>query len=78
MHRVLYRLLVTMVTLLFRSGRDKDLEIVVLRHQLIVLRRQINRPALTEADRSLLGAIASVLPRARRAGCGRPRSVPGG
>ena len=68
MHRVLYRLLVTAVTLLARSGRDKDLEIVVLRHQLTVLRRQIDRPALTEANRSLLGAIAAVLPRARRLG----------
>ena len=46
MHRLLYRLLVTVVTLLARSGRDKDLEIVVLRHQLIVLRRQIDRPVL--------------------------------
>jgi hypothetical protein len=65
MHTVLYRLLVTVVTLLARSGRDKDLEILVLRHQLLVLRRQIDRPALNETDRSLLGAIAAVLPRAR-------------
>ena len=68
MHRILYRLLVTIVTLLARSDRDKDLEIVVLRHQLMVLRRQIDRPALTEPDRSLLGAIAAVLPRPRQAG----------
>lgn len=68
MHHLLYRLLVTVVTLLFSSGRDKDLEIVVLRHQLMVLRRQIDRPALTEADRSLLSAIAAALPRARRVG----------
>lgn len=68
MHRLLYRLLVAIVTMLARSGRDKDLEIVVLRHQLLVLRRQMDRPTLTEADRSLLGAIAAVLPRARRAG----------
>ena len=68
MHRVLYRLLVTIVGLLAGSGRDKDLEIVVLRHQLRVLRRQTDRPALTERDRSLLGAIAAALPRARRAG----------
>ena len=47
MHRVLYGLLVMVVTLLARSGRDKDLEIVVLRHQLMVLRRQIDRPELT-------------------------------
>lgn len=56
MHRVLYRLVVTVVTLLARSSRDKDLEIIVLRHQLMVLRRQIDRPALTEPDRSLIGA----------------------
>jgi transposase InsO family protein len=68
MHRVLYRLLVSLASLLVRTGRAKDLEIIVLRHQLTVLRRQLARPALTEPDRTLLGAIASVLPRARRAG----------
>ena len=34
-----------------RSGRAKELEIVVLRHQLAVLRRQIARPQLTDTDR---------------------------
>jgi len=68
MHRVLYRLLVAIVSMLVRSGRAKDLEIIVLRHQLTVLRRQVDRPGLTEADRSLLGAIAAVLPRPRRDG----------
>lgn len=53
MHRVLQRLFVTIVTLLTRSGRDKDLEIIVLRQQLTVLHRQPTRPALTEADRNL-------------------------
>ena len=51
-----------------RSGRSKDLEIIVLRHQLAVLRRQIDRPELTDADRSLLGAIAAALARPSRAG----------
>ena len=50
------------------SGRSKDLEIVVLRHQLTVLRRQSGRPALTDTDRTLLAAIAKSLPRALRAG----------
>ena len=40
----------------------------MLRHQLGVLRRQIDRPELTDADRSLLGAIAAALPRPSRAG----------
>ncbi len=40
MYRVLYRLLVAVMSLLVRSGWAKDLEIVVLRHQLTVLRRR--------------------------------------
>jgi putative transposase len=40
----------------------------VLRHQLMVLRRHDDRPELNDSDRSLLGAIARALPRARRAG----------
>lgn len=56
------------MALLVRSDREKDVEIIVLRHQLTVLRRQIDRPALTEPDRTLLGVIAAALPRARRAG----------
>ncbi len=46
----------------FASGRSKDLEIIVLRHQLAVLRRQHDRPTLTINDRSLLGAIAQHSP----------------
>ena len=51
-----------------RSDRSKDLEIIVLRHQLGVLCRQIDRPELTDTDRSLLGAIAAALARPSRAG----------
>ena len=51
-----------------RSGRSKDLEIIVLRHQFAVLRRQIDRPEITDADRSLLAAIAAALPRSSRTG----------
>jgi transposase InsO family protein len=66
--RVLYRLLAGLAALAVRSGRAKDLEIVVLRHQVAVLRRQVNRPKLHEADRSLLAAVGRVLPRRRREG----------
>ena len=51
-----------------RSGRYKDLDSIVLRHQLAVLRRQVDRPELTDADRTLLGAIAAALARPSRAG----------
>src|ERR687892_1383809 len=43
----------------------KDLEIVVLRHQLNVLRRQVKRPRFRLSDRVLLAAAARRLPRAR-------------
>jgi hypothetical protein len=62
MHRILYRIIAALARLAVRSRRSKDLEIIVLRHQLGVLRRQIDRPALNNDDRSLLGAIAAALP----------------
>ena len=68
MYRILYRFLASLARLTVRSGRSKDLEIIVLRHQLAVLRRQINRPEFTDADRSLLAAIAAALARPSRAG----------
>ncbi|MBN4047674.1 hypothetical protein JYT71_01560 [Acidimicrobiaceae bacterium AH-315-P05] len=63
MFRILYRFLTSMTRLAVRSGRSKDLEIIVLRHQLSVLNRQIDRPQLGADDRTLLGAIAQALPR---------------
>jgi putative transposase len=68
MHRTLYRLVIGVLGLAVRSGRSKDLEIIVLRHQLAVLRRQVDRPAINNDDRTLLGAIAQALPRRVRAG----------
>ena len=51
---VLARRVLALAALGFRSDRCKDLEIVVLRHELAVLRRQVARPELTEADRVFL------------------------
>ena len=68
MYRILYRFLSALASLTVRSGRSKDLEIIVLRHQLMVLRQQIDQPKLNDNDRALLGAIAAALPRPRRSG----------
>jgi putative transposase len=56
---------VQLLVLLARGDAAKDLEILVLRHQLTVLRRQIPRPKLEPADRALLAAVSRVLPRSR-------------
>jgi transposase len=57
------RRLLELVVLRFRSEREKEIEILLLRHQLRVLERQVARPELTQADRALLAAFSRVLPR---------------
>jgi transposase InsO family protein len=66
--RILYRLIAALARLAVRSGRAKDLEIIVLRHQLAVLGRNVDRPQVTDDDRSLLAAVAHALPRPSRNG----------
>jgi transposase len=56
----------TWVALLMRSEASKTAEILVLRHQVNVLRRQVARPRPCWADRALLSALARLLPKARR------------
>jgi hypothetical protein len=51
------------LVLLARSDAAKDLEILVLRHQLTVLRRQVTRPRLEPMDRALLAAVSRALRR---------------
>ena len=56
---------IQLLALLARGDVAKDMEILVLRHQLTVLRRQVPRPKLQPADRALLAAVSRVLPPAR-------------
>jgi putative transposase len=62
---LMFRRVMALVLLCFRSSDFKELEIVVLRHELAVLRRQVSRPALRPADRAFPTAASRLLPRAR-------------
>jgi putative transposase len=58
------RRLLELLVLWIRSERAKEVEILVLRHQLRLLERQVARPALGAGDRALLAALSRALPRA--------------
>jgi hypothetical protein len=65
---LVYLLVRMLLRLLIPDGQGeaaKDLEIVVLRHQLSVLRRQTKRPRFRLSDRAFLAAAARRLPRDR-------------
>jgi putative transposase len=55
--------LLAFVVLLARSDRSKELEILLLRHELSILRREVGRPRLAERDRLVLAALSRVMPR---------------
>ena len=61
---VVLRRVLQLAVLRLRSNDLKDLEIVVLRHELAILRRRTRRPAMTWTDRLFLAA-ASRFPAAR-------------
>jgi hypothetical protein len=55
--------LLELIVLLGRRERSKELEILVLRHELSILRRQVRQPRFEPHDRLLLAALSGVLPR---------------
>ena len=56
------------MVLRIRSDTTKDIEILVLRHQLAVLQRRTPRPRMSWTDRALTAALARLLP----SGCREP------
>ena len=78
LYAVVCRLL-ELIVLFARRDRAKELEILLLRHELSILRRQVPQPRFELHDRLLLAALSRVLPHAdgSRSWFGRRRCCAG-
>ena len=75
--RLLYLIfgqLLNWLTMLGRTTSSKDIELLLLRHEVAVLRRTNPRPRLDWADRALFAALIQCLSHSLRGH--RPRSMP--
>src|SRR5438477_8101079 len=67
---MLFSLLYMVLRVVFRLAppgeeRDREVEILVLRHQVKVLKRRAGRPKLRRRDRMFVAAAASIMPKDR-------------
>ncbi|MFV0317517.1 MAG: integrase core domain-containing protein [Microthrixaceae bacterium] len=62
----LARLVLSRFRWVFATGDSRDAEILALRHQVLVLQRQIDRPQYSNTDRTILAVLASSMDRARQ------------
>ena len=80
--RLIYQMLSTLlgwIVVRARSETSKEIEILVLRHQLALLQRRTPRPPMNWSDRALIAALTRLLPRPAASACSlpRPRSCAG-